>query len=146
MEHYTLAVELNAPAAKAPDLADALLEGLAEYHPAVTRSDRGRVEVVLTLPAESIPQAVRSGLAVLAGVCRLQVVALEVMDTAEWDARLGVEHLPELVGVTEASLILGVSRQRVLQLVNAGTLPSSKAGDAVVIPRSAVVKRAAAAQ
>ena len=108
MKQYTVVVELDVPVSKAPDLSDTLIEGLADFHPAVSRSDRGRVEAILTLPAEGLGQAVRQALALLGEVVRYPLVSVEVMDTAEWDARLGVEHLPELVGVTEASLILGV--------------------------------------
>lgn len=122
---------------------DALVDALAGYHPAVGASDRGRFEVVITVLAESLRQASTTGLAILAhALPDREVVAYEVLSTKDFDERNGIEYLPDVVGVSEAAEIMGVSRQRVLQLVEAGSLPHARAGKAVVIPRAAAVKRA----
>lgn len=41
-----------------------LLDALTDYHPATSRSPLGRVEVTITLPAESIRQAATTALSV----------------------------------------------------------------------------------
>lgn len=48
-----------------------------------------------------------------------------------------------LLSTTQAAEVLGVSRQRVLQLVSSGQLEATKVGDTWAIPRAAVTARAA---
>ena len=142
MTMYNATIELHAPADAVHGLE--LVDALSGYHPAAGASQRGRLEVTVSLPAETLRQACTTALAVVEAAAGVQALTVEVMPTAEHDERLGIEALPEVVGVTEAAAILGVSRQRVLQLVEAGTLPHQRAGNAVVISRAAVLKRAAA--
>lgn len=135
---YTVTVETAVKAT--PAGGDAVLDALADYHAAVWPSDTGRLVVVLTLPAESLRQAVSTGLALVEQTTG-RAVTVEALPTDVADARDGVPVLPALVGVSEAAEILGVSRQRVLQLVAAGTLPAQRAGNAVVLQRAAVERR-----
>ncbi|MCW2751716.1 MAG: hypothetical protein JWR83_2826, partial [Aeromicrobium sp.] len=53
--------------------------------------------------------------------------------------REGWEPVPDLVSVTEAAQLLGVTRQAVLDRINRKTLPAEKVGREYVIPRLAVV-------
>lgn len=127
MSSYNATVELmerlDAP------LGDALLQELADFHPAVSRSMGGRAEVVLTVLADTLRQAVITALAVVAAADH-DVFAIEVLPTDEFDRRLGLEPVPDLLSVTEAATALGVSRQAVLQRIEAGTLPARRVGNA----------------
>lgn len=128
-----LAAALDAAAA------EQLLDALPDHHAAVGRSPFGRAEVILTLPAESVRQAATTALALVADAGG-DVIALEVLTTADFDRRLGVDvgHIPELVSVTEAAAALGVTRQAVLQRIESGSLPATRIGTAWAVPRSAV--------
>lgn len=50
----------------------------------------------------------------------------------------GWEPTPELVSVAEAAELLGISRQRVLQKINAHQLPATRVGRDYAIPRTAL--------
>ncbi|EYR62156.1 hypothetical protein N866_11160 [Actinotalea ferrariae CF5-4] len=122
------------------DIDDQLLEALTDYGPATGRAERGWVEVYITVPATSLRQAFTTALALAESATDAPVLAVEVLPTDEFDARLGLAPLPELVSVTEAAQSLRVSRQAVLQRLESGTLPGRKVGNAWVIQRSAVVR------
>jgi excisionase family DNA binding protein len=118
---------------------DHLLTELAPYHPATGRSLGGWVEVTFTVPAETLRQATVTALAIAGAAYDAEPIAIEVLPTAEFDARLGLAPLPEVVSVTEAAKKLGVSRQAVLQRLESGSLPGTKAGGTWVIPADAVL-------
>ena len=65
-------------------------------------------------------------------------VALEVLPTLEYDARLGMAGLQEVLSVGETAAELGISEQAVRQRLDNGTLAGRKAGRAWHIPREAV--------
>ena len=113
---------------------DDLLECFAAYHPALGAGARGEVEIVLTLPATSLAQAVQTASALLAP---LRPVGLEVITTQAWDARVGIAPVPELLSVTEVAQKQGVSRQAVLQRIASGMLPARRVGSAWAIPATA---------
>jgi len=113
---------------------DELLERFAEYHPALGAGPRGEVEIVLTLPAASLAQAVQTASALLAP---LRPVGLEVITTQAWDARVGIASVPELLSVSEVAQKQGVSRQAVLQRIDSGTLPARRVGSIWAIPAAA---------
>ena len=117
---------------------DQLLDDLAPYHPATGRSLLGRIELIITLPAENLTQALSSGLAVLERAAGEPVVVIEAMATTDFDALLGVEPTQRMLSVTEAAEQLGVSRQAILQRIDAGTLPATRVGRAWSIPESAI--------
>jgi predicted DNA-binding transcriptional regulator AlpA len=85
----------------------------------------GRLSVQLTLEAEgmrgALEQAVRAvGEAMAAAGVGMHVVGVEVLEQAEFDRRQGLPpQVEDLVSTTEAGEILGVSRQRILQLAEA---------------------------
>lgn len=122
---------------------DRLFDELEGYHLAISPGAFGGLELIMSLPAETLRQAVTSALALVTVVDPpLQIRTVSAMTTEEFDRRLGIEPFSDIVGVSEAAGLLGCTRQRVLQLVEAGQLPSQRAGKAIVIPRSAVLKRA----
>lgn len=140
MTSHNVRVEL----ATREDLDDFLIVALGAYHPAIARSERGWVEVYITLPAEDLRQAALTGLAVIGAATSHAVVALEVLTTAEFDARNGLAPVPELVSVTEAAEILGVTRQAILQRIDGGSLPATRVGTSWVLQRGALTPGAAA--
>jgi excisionase family DNA binding protein len=71
-----------------------------------------------------------------------RVAAAEVMTTAEFDQRLGMAPLPELLSVTEAAAVIGVSGARVRQLLDEGRLAGTKIGATWAVPRTAAEARA----
>lgn len=143
MRNYNVTVELDRKDDPKGDgaAAIALVDALEGYSPAAGPSVFGRLEVVITVPAETLRQAVTTGLAVVEAAAGVRALAVDALATDDFDRRHGVEPMPELLGVTEAAALLNVSRQRVLQLVDAGTLPGRRVGSVVVIPASAVAKR-----
>jgi excisionase family DNA binding protein len=138
MPSYNATVELTDRSSD--QLADHLVDNLADYSPAVSRSVGGRLEVVLTVPADSLRQAVITALALVAAAGH-DAYAVEVLPTDEFDRRLGLEPVPELLSVTEAAAALGVSRQAVQQRIDAGTLPARKVGKAYAVPQAAVTRK-----
>ena len=135
MEHFNVRAEL---ATRRRDLDDDLIDALDGYSPVVSRSDRGRVEVIITLPADTLRQAITTALPLLEQAGNSGVIALEVMSTDEFDARNGIDPIPDLMSVSEAAELLGVTRTRVQQLLDEGKLPGSLVGRTYVIPRAAV--------
>jgi excisionase family DNA binding protein len=141
---YNATIEYNRKAdVVLPDSADDLIDALEHYHVAVSSSARGWLEVTITLPAETLPQASTTALAVVSeAVHRVAPhatpIASQVLTTEEFDVRNGMVPLPSLIGTQEAAEILGVSQQRVVQLVNAGKLSATRAGRALAMSRSEV--------
>jgi excisionase family DNA binding protein len=122
------------------DVDELLIDRLADYHSATGRSPRGWVEVTITVPAESLRQAVSTALAVAEGAQVAPVLGVEVLPTAEFDARNGLAPMPELVSVTEAADLLGVSRQAVLQRLESGSLAGQKVGNTWIVQRGRLIR------
>jgi excisionase family DNA binding protein len=140
MKHYSAHVELAATSYAG---VEKLLEQLdaAGFHPAVGFSPRGWLDAQITFPATSIAQATLTATAVLHDLTGLDAVAATVMTEEEFDAREGFVPIPDLLSVTEVAELLGISRGRVLQLVDARQLEGSKIGNTLVIPRTSAEAR-----
>jgi excisionase family DNA binding protein len=124
---------------------DDLVDALVDYHPAVSRSERGWVEATVTLPAETLRQAATTALAIAEAASAAvldgaAVLVLEVLPTPEFDERNGLVPMPELVSTTEAAEKLGVSRQAVLQRLESGSLPGTKVGKTWVVQARALTR------
>lgn len=117
---------------------DQAMQALAPFHGTVFESERGWAGATISLPAESLGQAALIAGSVVAGALGAEAIACEVMTEAERDARLGWAPVPDLVSVSEAGELLGVSRQRVLQMIGEKKLPGHKVGREYVIPRAAL--------
>lgn len=142
---YNVVCELAAPRADAEELADRVLEALADHHAALIASPRGRVAVVVTVDEPSVRHAFNVATALVqTEIPDRPIVSSEVMSTSDYDAMHGAFDLPEVVNIPGAADILGVTRTRVRHLVDEGKLPHRLAGHTVVIPRAAVEERAAA--
>lgn len=117
------------------EVGDDLIEAFVDYHPAAGMGRAGRVEVVLTLPAESARQAITTALA-LAAATNLVVIGVEAIPTDLWDERASAVEVPELLSVNQAADLLGVTRQAVSQRLDSGSLRGVRVGKVWVIPRA----------
>lgn len=117
--------------------AERALEGLPGLS-AVIADRYGHPDVLVTISADSTIQATTLGVSTIEHATGRTVTAVAVTPTELWDARQGFVPLPELIGATEAAQLLGVSRQRIAQLVDEGKLPARRAGNALVFARGTV--------
>jgi len=132
------------------DQLDSLVDGLIKRAAAVGFED-GRLTAQMTVSAMDFPGAVQDGgtdlLAELAMMdIAAEVVAVEVRTAEEFDRWLTRPQRPEdLVSTAEVAGILGVSRQRVLQLAETHEdFPSAvRVGSAMLRSGSAVRRFAA---
>lgn len=126
-----------------PRRTDAWLDALADYHPAIGHNDNGTTEIVITLNANVLEAAAAEALAVLLRAVG-QLESFEIMTTAEYDRRTDAIDDPDYLGSTDAARLLGVSRQRMQQLAEDGTLPVIRIGERMLaFPRAAVEAYAA---
>lgn len=116
-------------------------EQLAGYGPEVGRTLQGRVEVVLTLPGDSLLQAVTSAVGAATVATGFDVLVVEAMPVREFAERLPAPDVPDLLSVTEAADVLRISRQRVLQLIEGGRIPAVKVGSTWAVPRASAEAR-----
>lgn len=128
MEHYTAEVEVSRRGNPTADEVDAAMDALGEYAAALSLSPHGYRGARITFPADSFSQAATTAVAVVTAALGGDVVRLELMSEAEADLRDGTAELPELVGVTEAADILGVSPQRVRQMIDEGKIAAQRVG------------------
>lgn len=93
------------------------LEAVAEISGAAGgRPGEHRLDTSMTVDAESIPQAAARAVEMIIARAPGRVVALEILTPEEQDRRLAEPPFPELVGVTEITEMLGISRQRLAVL------------------------------
>lgn len=135
--HYSVHIEFERRTITGTESVRAVDE-LAEWHAAVGTSPRGYVDVQMSVPAETLEGAIRAAAAVTSPVLKSTAIAITAMTETEFDARQGFVTMPELIGATETAELLGVSRQRVLQLVDEGKLGGTKVGKSLVLAREAV--------
>lgn len=123
------------------DQAGAFLDHLEQFHGAVGISPGGHVDAQISVEASTIGQAatvaalVVQDAATSAGMhSGTTAIAVEVMTEDLWNVRQGwddepaASEQPSVIGSDEVSKILGVSRQRVMQLVDEGRLTSIPVG------------------
>lgn len=134
-QHYVIEAET---AARDEDVADSWLDALAPWHGVVQAGPTGNLVAVITLPADDLRQATATGLGILAQAIDDEVLAVTVQTEAMRDERVGWAPVPELVSVAEAAEQLGISRQRVLQLIDAGRLPTVRVGKVHAVLASAL--------
>jgi excisionase family DNA binding protein len=135
---YTAHIELRETVT--PARAIALHDRLADYHASVGTSPRGWLSFQISLPAESLSQAITTALAVIAAaVPGVEALHADVMTEAEFDALNGFVPVPELLSTQEAADELGVTRQRIGQMVREGKFPTAtQVGGTTVIAKSDV--------
>ncbi len=153
MNHYAIEIEytIRQDALRDPERSlDDIVEHLAIYNPSVGFTPRGWLSVRLTFPAASVEQAANTARAIaaepLAAIdASASIVRIEAMTEAEFDAREGFVHVPDLLSLPEASELLGVSPQRVRQMVDEGKFATARRiGERTwVLARSEVESRVA---
>lgn len=145
MEHFTAEVEVARRGDLSLDEIDTAMDALAEYAPALGVTPRGHQVARITFPADTIAQAAVTAARVV-GAALGDVVRIDVMPEHEADARAGEVPVPELLSTPEAAELLGVSQQRVRQMIDEGKLAAHRVGErAIALVRSEVIARAAAA-
>ena len=118
---------------------DVLMEAFADYHPAVgdAPASPGALQAVVTVPAHTLAQAVATATALATQVGDLE--GIEVIPTQVWDRRAGLKiDDVELISVTEAATILGLTSQAIRDRITAGTLPGRKIGRNWLVPTAAL--------
>lgn len=130
---YNVKLEYRLPAT--PENGDKLVTGLESFSPAAGPADNGsgNIDVWITLQAASPRQAIDTGIALGAQATDAELVALEVLPTADFDRRQGLTPMPELVGPVDAAGILGISRQAVLVKFEKGELKGQRVGERAVV-------------
>lgn len=132
--HHTVRVELDTR----DDLTTPLSTALSAYHPTISRGPRGHVVVAITLPADSVVQAVQTAVAVVAQATGAGVLTVEALPATESAKRAGLTPVPPLLSVSEAAARLGVSRQAVLQRIDSGSLPAVRIGSTWAVPEASL--------
>jgi len=152
MTHYV--AELSFPVAGVtPAQATAILEDLEGFHAAVAPGP-ARLEITMSFPAESPVSAQRIALdrAVDAVASRggrgggtrtgvgTMPTFVAVMTEDEFDQRESFDRIPDLLTPPQAADILGVSQQRVRQMIDEGKfLSAQRVGErTIVIARAEV--------
>jgi len=135
MTSYNATIELNLPSAEVtPQIGDDLIERFIDWHPAIGVSSLGRVELIITLPAETITQATSTVSALTTG---LDVVRTTVETTEDFDRR-SMAEVPALMSVSEVAQALGLTRAAIQKKITAGTIPAVRVGTTWAVPAAAV--------
>lgn len=138
MNEYVVEVEFGAPAGE--ELGVTIVDAFLPYDGVSGVSDHGNADVTASLFADSFADATRTALDAVALVGRGEPITFTVVQATEWEARAGIdgENIIDVMSVTEVAQRLGVTRQRVHQLVGEGRIPARRVGHSVVISESAV--------
>lgn len=132
--HHTVRIELDTR----EDVDARLVADLGSYRPDVARGPRGHVLVTITVPADTVVQAVQTAVAVVAQASPAPVLAVEALPAEESEKREGLTPVPRLLSVSETASELGVSRQAVLQRIDSGSLPAVRIGSTWAVLASAL--------
>jgi excisionase family DNA binding protein len=132
MNHYHASIELESRDVDA-DRVDILMELLADLHPSISVSPRGWLTVDVTVPAESLRQAASIAIPVVEAAAAAPPIVADVQLEREFDARSGFVPVPELIGVNDAAELLGVSPQRIHQMIDEHKLSAHRVGQRTVV-------------
>lgn len=143
MEYWNVIIEFD-HAFEDDGVDDAILDEFSDWHAVVSPAMNRNVTVTLSIPAENMRQACRQALALLSERDTLpEACRIDVMRSDEYDRMNGLQPVPALVSVTEASRILGVTRQRILQMLHDGTVNGIKVGNGWAMYRTEIDRLAA---
>jgi len=118
-------VDIEAQTDRHPDedVADAVIDALAPYAPAVGLGPN-RLEVRFNVRARTGREAFERAIARFVRVVpHTQVVRVEVQTVEDLDRDLASSNVPDLLGVAELAALLKVSRQRASELARARGFP-----------------------
>lgn len=113
------------------------LNTLHTYHVALSNPRAGEGQIILTIPADTLAQAIQTTQAVAAST-GITINALTIETTERFDALADDIPMPKLISVTEAAQLIGITRQAILQRITTHTIPATKIGDTWAIPRAAI--------
>lgn len=118
------------------DQADAYLAAFADYSPVIARSDLGRADLILSLPAQTLWQAIATTRSLLAD---LSIARISIESAEDFDRRSTYGTIPPLISITQAAQRLGMTRAGVQKRIEKGTIPAVRVGDASwAVPAAAV--------
>ena len=132
----TFIATLEFDATRTPEVADRIVDQLSDFAAALSTSDTGGTLVRITVDAPSVAIAAQITLG-LARDVQFQLRRIEVLSTADFDRRLHIGPLDDVVS-GKAAAALGVSTQAIRQRLEAGTLTGRKAGRTWHVSRAAV--------
>lgn len=119
-----------------------LVAALGDRLVAISRFPGGGLRLVLALPAGSLAEAVATVLSHLFRIPQLpDPRSVEVLSREEVLRRASLVAVEELVSVSEAASLLGITRQAVLRRIVTGSLTARKVGSTYTIARSALPSR-----
>lgn len=143
MDYWNVIIEFN-HSYKDDGVDVDILDAFADWHVAVASAVNRNVEATLSIVAETMRQACTQALALLALHDTLpEACRMSVMRSSEYDRMNGFAPVPPLTSVTEAAAILGVTRQRVLQMIHEGTIGGVRVGNGWAMPRAEIDNLAA---
>jgi hypothetical protein len=125
MTDWSVRLVVASTAPPADEQTEALYQNLDAYSPAIGMTRHGTLEFQLAVTAAALldatttaNQAVQDACA-SAGLLDTAIVEMEALTWDEFDRRLDLPQVPELWSVSEAAEHLGVTNQRINQLVHA---------------------------
>ncbi len=128
MRHYTAEVDF-----KTSTTPDEIMEVIEAFHGVYTfREQRDEHAINISFPADSGKQAIAIATAVTEKFG--EITGLKVLTSEEFDRQEGFTHIPDLVSVTQAAQIMGITRSAVIQRIESGSIYAVKVGNAWVIP------------
>lgn len=135
---YNVTVELDTD-----QPAESFADSLPDVHSMVLHvSEWGRPALTMTLVG-SLAGAIATGLSIVQQVVDVSPYSVEALPTEEFDRRTDVIAQPAMLSVPQAADMLGISEQRVRQLVTAGRLVGSKTGREWLVTLASVQDRIA---
>lgn len=119
------------------------MDALAPYHASIGgNAGRDEWDFTLSLPAESLVQALAMSVAIVERTIRRPVLSAEVMPSDEFDRRNGFPILSEHMSVSEIAQHLRITRQAVLKMIQARKFATvARIGDSWAVNRSEVYAR-----
>lgn len=138
MEYWNVIIEFDHPYTD-DGVDDDILDAFADWHAVVDSAANHHVEVTLSIIAENMRQSCLQALALLSAHDSLPTACrIDVLRSSEYDRMNGFEPVPSLVSVTQAAATLGVTRQRVLQMIHEGSVNGIKVGNGWALSRAEI--------
>jgi excisionase family DNA binding protein len=139
MNQYNVTVELGVDVAELDALEQAIEPLARDFAAVLHAAPDGRAAVTLTVrhvgPLGALAEAVG-----LLGGCYLELYAVAVLPTDEYDRRAGAASGP-MLSVPQAAERLGISEQRVRQLLTGSKLDGEKVGRDWLVTEDSVSRR-----
>jgi excisionase family DNA binding protein len=123
MTSYTVLLDL---ASTDPEQFD--LTPFADYHAVLASSPSGHVELVCTVEAGNMRQAVSTVLADAYDRLRFEPFAARVLSTAAFDGGHDLNDTTQTISVAEAAAALGVTPSAVRQRLTSGSIAGQRVG------------------